>query len=216
MLLSIYTVGKEDKMVAYVKGKLAETGQDHIVLDIGNMGINIRVSDGFLTELPPVGTDMKVHTYTYVKEDAFLLYGFATREELELFQMMITVNGIGPKGALAILSIMSATDLRFAIFSSDVKAISRANGIGKKTAERLILDLRDKIDIEQTLQDGLEEIAAPVKGANELGQNRKDAIDALVALGYGMTEAAKAVKQVDVSGDPTADEILKASLKYLL
>ncbi|MBE5870843.1 MAG: Holliday junction branch migration protein RuvA [Lachnospiraceae bacterium] len=203
-------------MVAYVKGKLAETGQDHIVLDIGNMGINIRVSDGFLTELPPVGTDMKVHTYTYVKEDAFLLYGFATREELELFQMMITVNGIGPKGALAILSIMSATDLRFAIFSSDVKAISRANGIGKKTAERLILDLRDKIDIEQTLQDGLEEIAAPVKGANELGQNRKDAIDALVALGYGMTEAAKAVKQVDVSGDPTADEILKASLKYLL
>ncbi len=203
-------------MVAYVKGKLAETGQDHIVLDIGNMGINIRVSDGFLTELPPVGTDMKVHTYTYVKEDAFLLYGFATREELELFQMMITVNGIGPKGALAILSIMSATDLRFAIFSSDVKAISRANGIGKKTAERLILDLRDKIDIEQTLQDGLEEIAAPVKGTNELGQNRKDAIDALVALGYGMTEAAKAVKQVDVSGDPTADEILKASLKYLL
>ena len=203
-------------MVAYVKGELAEIGLDYIVLDIGNMGINIRVSDGFLAELPPVGTDMKVHTYTYVKEDAFLLYGFATRDELNLFKMMITVNGIGPKGALAILSIMSATDLRFAIFSSDVKAIARANGIGKKTAERLILDLRDKIDIETTLQDGLEEIAAPVKGSNEMNQSRKDAIDALVALGYGLTEATKAVKQVDVSQNPTADEILKASLKYLL
>lgn len=204
-------------MIAYVKGELAEIGQDYIVLDVGNMGINIRVSDGFLSELPMIGTDMKVHTYTYVKEDAFLLYGFPTKDDLELFKMMITVNGIGPKGALAILSIMSGNDLRFAIYASDAKAIAKANGIGAKTAERLILDLRDKINIEDTLSTGIEESASIVRGSDtELNQNRKDAIDALVALGYGMTEATKAVKQVNLTENTDADEILKASLKFLL
>lgn len=204
-------------MIAYVKGELAEIGQDYIVLDVGNMGINIRVSDGFLSNLPMIGTDMKVHTYTYVKEDAFLLYGFPTKDDLELFKMMITVNGIGPKGALAILSIMSGNDLRFAIYASDAKAIAKANGIGAKTAERLILDLRDKINIEDTLSAGIEEPATTACDSdNELNQNRKDAIDALVALGYGMTEATKAVKQVDLTENTDADKILKASLKFLI
>ena len=204
-------------MIAYVKGELAEIGQDYIVLDVGNMGINIRVSDGFLSELPMIGTDMKVHTYTYVKEDAFLLYGFPTKDDLELFKMMITVNGIGPKGALAILSVMSGNDLRFAIYASDAKAIAKANGIGAKTAERLILDLRDKINIEDTLSAGIEDSTPIVRGSDiGLNQNRKDAIDALVALGYGMTEATKAVKHVNLTENTDADEILKASLKFLL
>lgn len=205
-------------MIAYVKGELAEIGTDYIVLESGSIGIRIKVSDGFLAEMPMIGTDMKVHTYTYVKEDAFLLYGFASKDDLELFQMLITVNGIGPKGALAILSVMSANDLRFAIFSSDAKAIARANGVGIKTAERLILDLRDKINLEDTLRGDDTDLSVSVSRTAdiELNQNRKDAIEALVTLGYGMTEATKAVKQVDLSENPDVDAILKAALKYLL
>lgn len=201
-------------MIAYVKGELAETGQDYIVLDVGNMGIRIRVSEGFLSELPAPGTEMKVHTYTYVKEDAFLLYGFMTKDDLELFQMMITVNGIGPKAALAILSVMSGNDLRFAIYTGDAKAISKANGVGAKTAERLILDLKDKMNMEAVLTNSIHEEQSSAGGG--LDKERKDAIDALVALGYGMTEAVRAVKQVDMTDNPDADAILKASLRFLL
>lgn len=203
-------------MIAYVKGELVDIGEDYIVLDIGNVGVNIRVSDHFLSHIPMCGTDMKVFTYTYVKEDAFLLYGFETRDELDLFKLLITVNGVGPKGALSVLSCLSATDLRFAIYSSDVKAISKANGIGKKTAERVVLDLRDKIDIEDTINSGIEEIPASQRSMGVYDQAGKDAIEALVALGYGMTEATKAVKQVDTSVYTDADAILKASLKFLL
>ena len=206
-------------MIAYVKGELAEVGAGFLVIDIGNVGVNVRVSDGFLSELPPIGTKIKVFTYTYVKEDAFLLYGFPSKDDLELFKMLITVNGVGPKGALAVLSVMSGTDLRFAIYTGNAKAISKANGVGAKTAERVILDLRDKIHIEDTLS-GLSEdefsVTGTVPAASESNQSRKDAIDALVALGYGMTEASKAVRQVELTDQITADEILKASLRFLI
>lgn len=201
-------------MFAYVKGELVDVSTDSIVIDMGNYGVNVRVSDRFLEELPPIGTQMKVHTYTYVKEDAFLLYGFASKTDLELFKMMITVSGIGPKGALAILSVMSGNDLRFAIYAGDAKAISKANGVGAKTAERMILELRDKINIEDTLTAPLEDSVESISGTGDLNAAKKDAIEALVALGYNMTEATKAVKQVDIALTD-ADDILKAALKYL-
>jgi len=203
-------------MIAYVKGILTDVSKDGVIIDIGNVGINVKLSDGFLSELPGIGSEIKIHTYTYVKEDAFLLYGFATKDELELFRKMITVNGVGPKGALAILSVLSAAELRFAIFAGDAKAISKANGIGAKTAERMILDLRDKISLEDSInalssEEGVERVKPQTTN-----REMQDAIEALVALGYGLSEATRAVKQVDSAVHQDADAILKASLKFLI
>ncbi|MBR1691744.1 MAG: Holliday junction branch migration protein RuvA [Lachnospiraceae bacterium] len=134
-----------------------------------------------------------------------------------LFKQMIAVNGIGPKGALAILSVMSANDLRFAIYTGNAKAIAKAPGIGGKTAERVILDLRDKVSLEDSLQGlgGEEDDAAP---EDQTMQNAmaKDAVDALSALGYSRTDAVHAVGKVSKENVPTVEELLKRALKYLL
>lgn len=199
-------------MIAYLVGTAAEVSEDNIVVELNGMGFNVRVPYGYGFK---VGSEIKVHTYTYVKEDAFQLFGFETKDQLELFKKLITVNGIGPKGALAILSVMSANDLRFAIYSQDASAIAKAPGIGKKTAERVILDLKDKIKLEDVT-------ALPGAGEAENGliadnfeAARKEAIDALAALGYGISEAAKAVSKVAVTEESTTEEILKMALKNL-
>ncbi len=200
-------------MIAYLVGTVAEVSEDNIVVELNGMGFNVRVPYGYGFK---VGSEIKVHTYTYVKEDAFQLFGFETKDQLELFKKLITVNGIGPKGALAILSVMSANDLRFAIYSQDASAIAKAPGIGKKTAERVILDLKDKIKLEDVT-------ALPGAGETENGliadnfeAARKEAIDALAALGYGISEAAKAVSKVAVTEESTTEEILKMALKNLI
>lgn len=199
-------------MIAYLVGTVAEVSEDNIVVELNGMGFNVRVPYGYGFK---VGSEIKVHTYTYVKEDAFQLFGFETKDQLELFKKLITVNGIGPKGALAILSVMSANDLRFAIYSQDASAIAKAPGIGKKTAERVILDLKDKVKLEDVT-------ALPGAGEAENGliadnfeAARKEAIDALAALGYGISEAAKAVSKVAVTEESTTEEILKMALKNL-
>ena len=137
-------------MIAFVRGEIENISEDHAVIDVGGIGYNVRISPGTAGRLPGIGKEVKLYTYTCVREDAFWLYGFLSRDELELFKLLITVNGIGPKGGLAILSVLSADDLRFAIISGDAKAIARAPGIGAKTAGRVILDLKDKISIEDT------------------------------------------------------------------
>ena len=138
-------------MIAFVKGRIDDISEENVVLDVGGIGYNIKISTGTAASLPGIGEEIKLYTYTCVREDMFSLFGFLTRDELEIFKKLITVNGIGPKGGLAILSAMSADDLRFAIISGDAASISKAPGIGKKTAERVILDLKDKISIEDTL-----------------------------------------------------------------
>lgn len=200
-------------MIAYLIGTVTEISDDAIIVEMNGMGFHVRVPNGYAFS---VGAEMKVYTYTYVKEDAFQLFGFDTKDQLELFKKLITVNGIGPKGALAILSVMSANDLRFAIYSQDASAIAKAPGIGKKTAERVILDLKDKVSLSDI--NGMPE---QLTGNREqlpehFDTVRKDAIDALIALGYGMSEAAKAVSQVTVNEAATAEEILKKSLPFLL
>ena len=142
------------------------------------------------------------------------LYGFLSRQDLLMFRQLIGVNGIGPKAALGILSAMTPDDLRVAVVSEDVKALSRAPGIGNKTAQRIILDLKDKIHMEDILPqqiaaDGLAR-SMPMGGAVE-----QEAADALMALGYSGTEATRAVRQVEVTEGMTAEDVLKASLKYL-
>lgn len=205
-------------MIGYVKGTLEEIEETAVVLDVGGMGIRIYVSGGFLCELPGYGTEMKIYTYTNVKEDSFTLYGFRNKDELELFKKLISVSGIGPKGGLAILSVMSADDLRFAIYSGDVKSIAKAPGIGKKTAERVVLELKDKVSLEDNSADALlSQIGrAEDHAMSEFAGKRKDAIDALTALGYSGTDAARAVKQVNPTEEMLVEEILKASLRYLL
>lgn len=199
-------------MIAYLMGTVEEVSEDNIVVDLNGMGFNVRVPYGYGFK---VGTEIKVHTYTYVKEDAFQLFGFETKDQLELFKKLITVNGIGPKGALAILSVMSANDLRFAIYSQDASAIAKAPGIGKKTAERVILDLKDKVKLADIngMPDALEADAGLPADSQEAA--RKEAVDALAALGYGISEAAKAVSKVPVTQESTTEEILKKALKNL-
>ncbi|MDE6320370.1 MAG: Holliday junction branch migration protein RuvA [Lachnospiraceae bacterium] len=203
-------------MYAYIKGTLEEIAEDAVTVEAGGIGYNIRVSTTTADLLPGLGSEVKIYTYTLVREDAFQLFGFLTRDDLEIFKRLITVSGIGPKGGLAILSVMSADALRFAVMAGDAKAIAKAPGIGAKTAERVILELRDKISIEDTLR-GLS--SAETAGTTDagIGENlmRREAIEALVALGYSASDATAAVKKVNVEEAATSETILKNALKYM-
>jgi len=201
-------------MIGYLRGEIAYLSPDLVVLDVGGVGYNVRINERFATALPPVGHEVKIHTYTYVKEDAMWLYGFQSADELALFKQLIAVNGIGPKGALAILSVMSANDLRFAIYTGDAKAIAKAPGIGGKTAERVILDLKDKVSIEDSLQGLGEESDAAANEAAFLGEMSRDAVDALAALGYSRTDAIRAAGKVEGASD--VEDLLKKALKFML
>ncbi|MCH5259792.1 MAG: Holliday junction branch migration protein RuvA [Lachnospiraceae bacterium] len=205
-------------MYAYLKGTLEEITEDNIVVEVGNIGYNVKVSTTTADLLPPLGNEVKIYTYTLVREDTFSLYGFLTRDDLEIFKKLITVNGIGPKGGLAILSVMSADALRFAIMAGDAKSIAKAPGIGSKTAERVILDLRDKVSLEDTLKGLGEPVSAA--GAAAVGGNldnamKKEAIEALVALGYSASDATAAVKKVEVTEETTVESLLKTALKFM-
>ena len=204
-------------MYAYLKGTLEEVTEDNIVVEVNGIGYNVKVSGTTVEMLPGMGNEVKIYTYTLVREDALLLYGFLTRDDLEIFKKLITVNGIGPKGGLAILSVMSADALRFAIMAGDAKAIAKAPGVGNKTAERVILDLRDKISLEDTLAGlGNPPEATQGQGAQALDNvMKKEAIEALVALGYSASDATAAVKKVELTEDSTVELILKKALKYM-
>ncbi len=204
-------------MYAYIKGTLEETAEDAVVVEAGGIGYNIRVSTATAELLPGVGNEVKIYTYTLVREDAFSLFGFLTRDDLEIFKKLIAVNGIGPKGGLAILSVMSADALRFAVMAGDAKAIAKAPGIGAKTAERVILELRDKISLEDTLKGLGDSGGAAGTNAGAGGDNlmKREAIEALVALGYSASDATAAVKKVEVSEDVTSETILKLALKHM-
>jgi len=201
-------------MIAFVRGEIADITEDNVVLDVGGIGYNIKVSTQTAQRLPGIGKEAMLHTYTCVREDAFQLFGFLTKDELSIFKKLITVNGIGPKGGLAILSVMSADDLRFAIISGDAKAIAKAPGIGSKTASRVILDLKDKVSVEETLiQREMNEYAALGENGNLQAEN--EAVEALVALGYSPSDAVKAVKKASAPADADAEVILKLALKNM-
>ena len=204
-------------MISYIRGPLVEKEEDVIVVEAGAVGYNIHVPLSLLEELPPLGDEVRIYTYLQVKEDSMSLYGFRSRQELKLFKQLLGVNGIGPKGALGLLSALRPDDLRLAVISGDAKAIAKAPGIGLKTAQRLILDLKDRISME----DMLEAAETGGKGPSEGGKSGfadsagKEAVDALVALGYSAMEAAKAVRKVEVMEGMSTEDVLKASLKFL-
>lgn len=201
-------------MYAYLKGTVEEITEDNLVLEVNHIGYNIKISSRTVNSIGQTGSFVKIYTYTLVREDSFSLYGFLTRDDLEIFKKLITVNGIGPKGGLAILSVMSADELRFAILAGDAKAISKAPGVGAKTAERVILDLKDKISLEDALGPKESILAGSLSGDDTVNE-KNEAVEALVALGYSAAEALRAVKQVEITENTTVEEILKASLKYM-
>ncbi|MCI8782954.1 MAG: Holliday junction branch migration protein RuvA [Dorea sp.] len=201
-------------MISYLRGTLAAFEEDKVIVDVGGVGYGVFMSGQAMGRLPAVGSEVKLHTYLNVKEEAMQLYGFLTRDDLSVFRQLIGVNGIGPKGGLGILSALSPDDLRFAVLANDVKAICAAPGIGKKTAEKLILELRDKLKLEDALDHIASDSEASV-GMESYSQIRSEAVQALVALGYGSTEALRAVKKVEVEEAMEVEDVLKLALKYM-
>jgi len=201
-------------MYAYFRGKLAYVGEESIIIDVQNIGYRILLSQASISSLPSIGEEVQIYTYTSVREDAIWLYGFLSYQDLEIFKKCITVSGIGPKGGMAILSVMNADALRYAIVSGDAKAIAKAPGIGQKTAQRLILELKDKISLEESLVNndtGTASVQALLNESSNIGE----AVEALVALGYASSEALKAVKSVPDYNTLDVETLLKAALKNL-
>ena len=201
-------------MYSYIKGELAEVNTDHIVIVVGGIGYMIYIPAQSLNYLPGIGEMLKVHTYLYMREDAMILYGFLTKDDLEMFKLLITVSGIGPKGGLAVLSTLSSDDLRFAVLSGDSKAISKAPGIGSKTAQRVIIDLKDKLSLEDAFEKKLEHENEKINVSSN-SQVKNDAVMALNALGYSSTESLKAVSKVEITDDMDVEDVLKAALKHM-
>ena len=171
-------------MISYLRGELAAVEEEKAVIDVGGVGYGVFMPGQSLSLLPQPGNEVKIYTYLNVREDAMQLFGFLTRDDLEIFKLVIGVSGIGPKGGLNILSCMNPDELRFAIMSGDAKAISAAPGIGKKTAEKLIVELKDKVDIEEMLEHaahGGEASDRDVVSADS--DMQAEAVQALVALG---------------------------------
>lgn len=200
-------------MYSYIKGTLEEVREDLIIVENNGIGYNIRVPLRMLEALPARGGEIKVYTYLYVREDAFSLFGFPSNDELNMFKLLLNVNGIGPKGALAMLSVLSPNDIRFAVVSDDVKTISQAPGVGKKTAQRMIMELRDKIDLESAIDTMQTVSAAILVSGNQTV--KKEATEALVALGYSGTEAAKVLSGIEITDDTDVETVLKQALKNM-
>ena len=198
-------------MISYIRGTLAEKNEDSAVVEAHGVGYQIFVPVPVLSELPPLGESVKIYTYFSVREDGMSLFGFLSRQDLAMFKQLIGVNGIGPKSALGILSALRPDVLRMAVASGDAKTISRAPGVGPKTAQRIILDLKDKIRPEDVLAGGLEESLAVPEEISGVGQAGKEAVEALTALGYSAAEAAGAVKKVKITEEMTAEDVLKGA-----
>lgn len=202
-------------MISYIKGELTEVFEDTVVVETNGIGYNIRVPGSVLDRLPSVGSPVRIYTYLYVKEDAMNLFGFLSRDDLSVFKLLLNVSGIGPKGALAILSTIGPDDLRFAVLSEDVKTISSTPGIGAKTAKRLIIELKDKLKLAEVFETALAN-KEKASSENDVLLARNEAVEALVALGYASAQAMKAVQQVENAEEKDSEQILKEALKKLI
>lgn len=200
-------------MIRFMKGIVAAIEENYLVLENQGIGYRIFTPASVLERYVRVGEEIKLHTYMHVREDAILLYGFLTADDLRLFELLLGVSGIGPKAGLGILSVLSADDLRFAVLSDDAAAIAKAPGIGKKTAQKLILELKDKMSLEDAFEKKLaHEQEQTVPFADESGE----AVMALTALGYPSTDAMRAVRAVEGHESMDVESLLKAALKNLL
>ena len=196
-------------MISYISGVVEEIEKDKVVVDNNGIGYGIFASQSTLEQIG-IGEQVKIYTYFSVREDAMQLYGFLSRQELQLFKLLIGVSGVGPKGGLAILSTCPGDSLSMAVLADDAKAISKAPGIGAKTAQKIIIELKDKIDIEDMIVG--ETISKPMtKASGAVG----DAVEALTALGYSQTMAYQAIKSIENVDGMDVEEILKKALKNI-
>lgn len=200
-------------MIAYISGALVSAGENYIVIDNHGMGYRIFVSGKFLEHIPAYGTQIKIYTHMYIREDELTLYGFHSEEELSVFRILIGISGVGPKVAMAILTVLTIQELQLAVISEDAKTISKANGVGAKGASRIILELKDKLKMEDMMDAAYEQ--SIVQDTQDLNAAR-DAILALVNLGYSNSEAALAVKKIGDTSQMDIESILKAALKKLI
>ncbi len=200
-------------MIGYIKGTVESVDKDKIILECNGIGYNIFVTATLLNNIYEEGMELKIYTYLSVREDAMILYGFASKDELDIFKMLITVSGIGPKGGLAILSTLDVNSLKVAIVSGDSKAIAKAPTIGAKTASKVILELKDKIDTEGIFGSSVEDEMS-MDGMSLAF--RQDALDGLLALGFSKSQSLMAIKKAMGSKEYTdAGLLLKDALKYV-
>ena len=201
-------------MISYIRGELAAQYEDKVIVDVGGVGYGIYMSAQSMSKLPPVGSEVKIHTYLNVKEDSMQLFGFLSEDDLEMYQLLLNVNGIGPKAALGVLSVLTPDDLRFAVLADDAKAIAKAPGIGNKTAQKLILELKDKLSLEDAFEKKLGKASEtmPLPADSDA---KTEALEALTALGYSASDALKAVRKAGVTEDMDTETILKLALKQI-
>ena len=200
-------------MYAFIEGEVCEKLSGTLVLLASGVGWQLSCSNNTLQAAPALGEKMRCYTYLSVREDAMEPFGFATREEKEMFTQLTSVSGIGPKTALGVLGAMPLRDLNLAILLGDVAALSRAPGIGKKTAQRIALELKDKVT-QADVSAAAAGNSVPVPAAAVNADGVTEAIEALIALGYSSTEARNAVSQVrDQSGKP--EELIRLALRAM-
>ena len=202
-------------MISYIRGALEIKGDNYIVIECGGIGYQLMVSGKFMEKLPPVHSEIKVSTYMYIREDEICLFGFENADELNVFKILLGVSGVGPKVAMSLLSTLTVNELRLAVISEDVKAISKANGIGAKGASRIILELKDKFSLEEAFDKLLENAGSVPAGSGIMNDAKTEAVEALTALGYSNADALRAVKKAAVSDEMDTEEILKAALKNM-
>lgn len=201
-------------MYSYIRGEVAEISTDSVVIDNNGIGYQIFLPVSDLSKVGPVGETRLIYTYFQVSENGIGLYGFLTKGERELFLLLITVNGVGPKAAMSILSVLSENDLRFAILSEDAKAISKAPGVGPKTAKMVILTLKDKID--PGFMENAGTMVSDTPGQVMADSDRNDAYLALTSLGYDAATALRALDSVEGASDMSSEQLLKEALKKLV
>lgn len=200
-------------MIAFVRGTAVDMTENSVIVEAGGIGYEIYMTGTDLSQIH-MGEEVKIHTYFNVREDAMQLYGFRSKDDLQMFKLLLGVNGVGPKAAVGVLAGITADELRFAILSDDVKTLSKAPGIGKKTAQKLILELKDKMKLEGAFELKLaHEQEKAVAGLGEISDGRQEAVEALVALGYSSTDALRAVRKVTDVAPDDVEGLLKAALK---
>ncbi len=197
-------------MYAYLKGILAAKKPDKIIVEVNGIGYNVFFPAGRIPELPSGGSEVTVYTYTSVREDALCLYGFLSEDDLELFTQLISVSGVGPKVAQAMLSELTASEIRMAILGENIKTLCKAQGVAKKTAERIIVDLKGRVSVEDAIGMDL-----PETKEEESDMAVIEAVEALTALGYGVKEARSAAQKAKAEGAEGAEGLLKAALRYM-
>ena len=196
-------------MIAYINGILADIGLDSITVDVGGVGYSILIYGQVLRSLPEIGSEVKIYTYLDVKEDDMKLYGFMSTRDKDVFTNLLSVSGVGPKGAQAILDQLPVDDLIAAVISGDSKSIAKAKGVGAKTAQKVIIELKDKLDISDSIYGGYDEYVAADNNAIS------EAAEALVTLGYSNSDALKAIRKIENADEMSAEDLIKRALKNI-